>query len=129
VQVGQRRGPAPGGELPGAVHHVAFEDGPQGAPFGLEQRVPGGGQDVGGVFGHLVAGQYPLHSPVDLRLPPQRLGDLAVRLVRGGCPDPGEQVVDRRGQVRRDRGQEIGAPAGRMQRQDHSEVGLAASAR
>src|ERR1035438_7338930 len=34
VQPGQRGRPAPGGELPGAVHHVPFEDGPQRGPIG-----------------------------------------------------------------------------------------------
>jgi hypothetical protein len=55
LQVAERSGPAPRGQPPGPVHHVAFQDGPQRVPFGLEQRLPGGRQHVGDVRGRLVA--------------------------------------------------------------------------
>src|ERR1035437_9484112 len=112
VHPGQRGRPAPGGELPGAVHHVPLQDGPQRGPLGLEQDLPGRGQHVGGVGRDLVPGQDPLDPGIDGRLPPQRFGDLAVRLLRRRRPDLGEQVADRGGQGRRNGGQEGRAPAG-----------------
>ena len=125
VQVGQRGGPALRGELPGAVHHVTFQDGAQRPPFRLEQRPPGGGQHVGDVPGHPVAGQDALDAGIDPRLPAERHRDLALRLVRGCRPDLVEQVADGGVHARRDGSQEVGAPAGRVQRVDHAEVRLA----
>jgi len=125
VQVGQRGGPALRRELPGAVHHVTFQDGAQRAPFRLEQRPPGGGQHVGDVPGHLVAGQDALDAGIDPRLAAERHRDLALRLVRGCRPDLVEQVADGGVHARRDGSQEVGAPAGRVQRVDHAEVRLA----
>jgi hypothetical protein len=69
MQVAERGGPAPRGQLPGPVHHVPFQDGPQRGPFGLEQRLPGRRQHVGHVLGHPVAGQDALDPLVHDRLP------------------------------------------------------------
>ena len=125
MQAGQRGGPALRGELPGAVHHVALEDGAQRPPFRLEQRLPGSGEHVGGVPGGPVAGQDAPDAGIDARLPAQRLGDLTLRLVRGRRPDLAEQVADRGVYARRDGGQEVRAPAGQVQRANHAEVSLA----
>jgi hypothetical protein len=106
------------------VDHVALQDGLQRVPFRFQQGLPGGGQDVGGVLGYPVTGQDPLDSAADRRLPPQRLGYLPMRLIRGGRPDLIEQIRDRGGQAGRDRGQEVRPPARRMQGQDQADIRL-----
>ena len=125
MQVGQRRGPALRDELAGPVDHVPFEDGPQRVPFGLEQRLPGDGQDISGVSGRLVAGQDAPDPGIDPGLPA-----LAPRRPAAGPGWPESTGPGRAG--RRswwtgppDGGQEVRAPARRVQREQHVNVGLA----
>src|SRR5580704_7117677 len=125
MQVAERGGPAPGGQLPGPVHHVPLQDGPQGWPFRLQQCLPGGRQHVGDVPGRPVAGQDLLDPGVDRRLLCQRQGDLVPDLPGRGRPDLVEQIADGGGHPGRDRDQEIRPPARRAQREDHADVGLA----
>src|SRR5580704_13234424 len=125
MQVAERGGPAPGGQLPGPVHHVPLQDGPQGWPFRLQQCLPGGRQHVGDVPGRPVAGQDLLDPGVDRRLLCQRQGDLVLDLPGRGRPDLVEQIADGSGHPGRDRDQEIRPPARRAQREDHADVGLA----
>src|SRR5580704_12008851 len=125
MQVAERGGPAPGGQLPGPVHHVPLQDGPQGWPFRLQQCLPGGRQHVGDVPGGPVAGQDLLDPGVDRRLLGQRQGNLVLDLRGRGRPDLVEQFADGGGHADRDRSQEIRAPARRAQREDHADVGLA----
>jgi hypothetical protein len=41
MQVAERGSPAPRGQLPGPVYHVPLQNGPQGWPFRLQQRLRG----------------------------------------------------------------------------------------
>ena len=125
AEVGQRGPPAPGGQLPRAVHDITLEQGAQRGPFGLDQRLPGDREHVGGVRGDLVAVQDRAHPRAGGGVAAQHLGDLALRLGGIGLPDPVEQVADGGRHRVGDGRQEVDAVSLAVQGADDRDIRLA----